>query len=119
MQGQLNHRAVNQFDSGQCCRAIDIVEFDDVLGRIHRLVKTLEVHYAQHLVAWQFGQLQGQGLSQCQRAFAANQQMCQVDGAVSRVGPLALRLEDIEVVASDAAHHFRPQVVNILGVSNA
>ena len=42
-----------------------------------------------------------------ERAFAADQQVREVDAAVGGVRPLALRVEDVEVVAADAAQHLR------------
>jgi sRNA-binding protein len=51
----------------------------DVLGRIHGLVEGREVHHAEHLGARQLAQAQRQGFRERQRAFAADQQVGEVD----------------------------------------
>ena len=45
--------------------------------------------------------------------------MRQVHRAVLRVGPLALRVKNVKVVAADSAHHFGPHLVNLGGVGGA
>src|SRR5258706_13513851 len=42
--------------------------------------------------------------------------MGQVDAAVGRVWPLALRVKDVEVVAGDAAHHLRPACLDLVAL---
>ena len=104
LQRQINHGAVDQLD--RCERAI--AQLDDVLGGIHRFVKAVKVHHAQYLGARQVAQFERQGLRQAQGAFAANQQVRQVHRAVAGVRPFVLVVENVEVVACDAAHYFGP-----------
>ena len=99
---QLDHGAVDQLDRGR-------PQLDDVLRRVHRGAEGREVDDAQHLGARQLGaacsvRLRGVG----ERAFGADQQVREVDAAVGGVGPLALVVEDVEVVAGDAAQHLGP-----------
>ena len=95
LQRQLDHGAVHQFDRGERAFA----QPHDVLGGIHRLVEGREVHHAQHLGARQRRQLQLQAARDRQRAFAAHQQVGQVDRAVGGVGPRVLVAEHVQVVA--------------------
>ena len=46
LKSELNHRAVNKLD----CRRI---QFNDVLCRVHCLIKALEVHHTQGFMHWQ------------------------------------------------------------------
>ncbi|KWT97635.1 hypothetical protein APY03_1331 [Variovorax sp. WDL1] len=100
-EAQLDHRAVDQLDGGGA-------QLHDVLGRIHCGVEAREVDDAQHLGAGQLGKLQRQAAGVGQRSLGAYQQVGQVDTAVGGVGPLALVVEDVEVVAGDAPHHLGP-----------
>ncbi len=100
-QAQVDHGAIDQFHGGGC-------ELDDVLGRFHRGAKGREVDDAQGLRARKFGKLQGQAAREGERAFRADQQMCEVHVPVARVGQFALRVEDVEVVATDPAQHLGP-----------
>ena len=95
---QLDHGAVDQFDGGG-------LQLHDVLGAVHRLVEAREVHHAQSLVPGQRREFQRESLRHRQRAFAADQQMRQVHRIVGGVGPLRLREEDVEIVATDPAQH--------------
>ncbi len=100
-QAQLDHGAVHQLHGRGS-------QLHDVLGRVHGRVEGGEVDHAQHLGARQRAELQGERARVGQRALGAYQQMGQVDAAVGRVGPLALVVEDVEVVARHAAHDLGP-----------
>ena len=104
LQRQIDHGAIDQLHR----RQMALPQLHEVLRRIHRLVKTGEVHHAQHFGARQFTQLQGERLRHGQRAFAANQQMRQVDRTIAGVRALVLVVKNIEVVTRHAAHHFGP-----------
>ena len=108
MQRQLDHGAVHQLDCGQAA-----TEFDDVLRGIHGRVKGREIHHAQHLGAGQFAELQSQVFGQRQRAFAAHQQVRQIDRAVGGVGTLVLVVKDVEVVAADPSQDLGPAGVDV------
>ena len=110
LQRQFDHGAVHQFHRAQ--RSI-IAQRHDVLGRIHRLVEGRKVHHAKHLGARQLVQAQGQGFRECQRAFAADQQVGEVDRAVVGVGSLVLVVEDVQVVAAHPAQHLGPAGVDV------
>jgi hypothetical protein len=109
-QRQFDHRTVHQFHRAQ--GAIG-AQFHDVLGRIHGLVEGREVHHAEHLGARQLAQAKRQGFRERQRAFAADQQVGEVDGAVVCVGPLVLVVEDVQVVAAHPAQHLGPAGVDV------
>ena len=72
-----------------------------------------EIDNAQHLGSRDLGQLQGQVAGVGQRALRADQQVRQVDAAVFGVRPLALVLEDVQVVAADPAQHLRPAPLDL------
>ena len=116
LQRQLDHGAVHQLDGRQMPNRHALPQLDDVLGRIHGLVKAGKVHHAQHLGAWQLGQAQSQRTREGQRALAANEQMRQVDRAIGRVGPLVLVAKNVQVVARHAAQDFGPVGVYFSGV---
>ncbi len=109
-QAQLDHRAVDQLDRGRA-------ELDQVLRRVHGGAEGREVDDAQHLGARQLGEPERQAAREGQRALGADQQVRQVDAAVVGVGPLALRVEDVEVVAGDAAQHLRPALADLARVA--
>jgi hypothetical protein len=67
-----------------------------------------EVHHAQHLVRAAAASCSVRLLVKASVPSAAHQQVRQVDAAVGGVGPLALRVEDVEVVAGHAAQHLGP-----------
>ena len=90
---QRQHGAVDQFHR-------DRAQFHQMLGRIHRLVKTAEMADAQHLVADHRPQLQFDLRGEGQRAFRSHQQMRQI---VRRIA----RHQRVEIVAADPALHFR------------
>ena len=75
-------------------------QLHQMLGGIHRLVETAEMADAEHLVADHRPQLQFDLRGEGQRAFGADQEMRHV---VRRVA----RHQRIEIVAADAALHFR------------
>ena len=106
---QIDHRSVDQFDRAG-------PELDDVLGRVHRCVEAREVHHPQQLGARQGAELEPQAAGESQRALGADQQVRQVDAAVVGVGPLAAGMEDVEVVAADAAHHPGPARLDLVAV---
>ena len=88
-----NHGAVDQFHRNR-------PQLHQMLGRIHRLVETAEMADAEHLVADDGPQLQLDLRREGQRAFGADQKMRHV---VRRIA----RHQRVEIVAADAALHFR------------
>ena len=106
---QVDHRPVDQLDRGR-------PERDDVLRRVHRRVEGREVDDAEHLRARQRRELERQRARPGERALGADQQVREVDAAVVGVGLLALRMEDVEVVAGDAAQHLRPARLDLAAV---
>ena len=102
-------------------RCLALVGRRHTLRRFHRGMEGREIDDTQHLVARQPCQLQREAAREGERAFGADQQVCEVDAAVAGVGPLALRMEDVEVVAGHAAHHLRPVRLDLaaLGVGQA
>ena len=85
----------------------DGARLDQVARAFHRLVERREIDDAERSMRGQRRELQRELARPCERAFAAHQQMGVVDAAVRRVGPLALRVADVEVVAADAPHDLR------------
>ena len=83
-----------------------------MLGGIHRLVEAAEMADAQHLVADHRPQLQFDLGGEGQRALGADQQMRHVVGGVARH-------QRIEIVAADAALHFRKLVRDLGGLALA
>ena len=110
MQRQLNHGAIYQLDRRQ-----PAAELDDVLRGIHRGVKSWEVHYPQHLGARQLTELQREVFGQRQRAFAANEQVGQIDCAARCVGPFALVAKNVQVVSTHSAHDLGPARIDLRG----
>ena len=100
-----DHGAVDQFDR-------DRPQLHQMLGGIHRLVEAAEMADAQHLVADHRPQLQLDLRGEGQRAFGADQQMRHV---VRRVA----RHQRIEIVAADAALHFRKSARDISAASRS
>ena len=105
LHGQVDHGAVNQLHRAECTRC---AQLDDVLCGLHGLHKGREVHHAQHFGAGQGAQAQCQRMRQGQGAFAAHQQMGQVDRPVIGIRPFTDRVKNIQVVASHPAQHARP-----------
>ena len=105
LHGQVDHGAVDQLHCAQCTRC---TQLDDVLCGLHGLNKGREVHHAQHFGAGQGAQAQCQRMRQGQGAFAAHQQMGQVDRPVVGIRPFTDRVKNIQVVASHPAQHARP-----------
>ncbi len=90
---EADHGAVDQFDG-------DRLEFHQVLGGVHRLIEAAEMADAEHLVADQRPQLQFDLGGEGQRAFGAHQDMGHV--VLRPIGD-----QGVEIVAADAALHFR------------
>ncbi len=85
----------------------DGAELDDVARAFHRAIERRKVDDAERAVRRQRRELQRQLARPRERALAADEQMREVDAAVGGVGPLALRMEDVDVVAAHAAQHLR------------
>jgi hypothetical protein len=100
-EAQLDHGAVDQFDGGR-------PESHDMLGGFHRRAESREIDDPEHLRLRQFRQLQGQRTGIGQGALGADQQVGEVDAVVGGIGLFALIIENVEIVAGDAAHHARP-----------
>ena len=100
-----DHGAVDQLDR-------DRAQFDQMLGGIHRLVEAAEMADAQHLVADDGPQFQLDLGGEGQRAFGADQKMRHIVGRVARH-------QRIEIVAADAALHFRKSLGDFLGLALA
>ena len=90
---QRQHGAIDQF---HC----DGAKLHQMLGGIHRLVEAAEMTDAQHLVADHRPQLQFDLGGEGERPLRSHQQMRHVVGGIARH-------QRIEVVAADAALHFR------------
>ena len=84
---------------------------------VHRRMEGREVDDAEHLRAGQRRELQRQLARPGERAFGADQQVREVDAAVVGVGLFALRMEDVEVVAGDAAQHLRPARLDLAAMA--
>ena len=87
------HGAIDQFHR-------DGTKLHQMLGGIHRLVEAAEMADAEHLVADHRPQLQFDPGGEGERPFRSHQQMRHVVGGVARH-------QRIEIVAADAALHFR------------
>jgi hypothetical protein len=101
---QIDHGAIDQFDRGR-------VEPDDMLGRVHRLVKAREMANAQHLVPRDLLQLQLQAGKKRQRAFRTDQQ-------ARDVGLVGLR-DLVDVVTADATQQRRKTAFYLLRLALA
>ncbi len=87
------------------------------LRQLHRPVQRREADDAERLVPGQRRELQRQRAHPGQRSFAADEQVGVIDAAVAGVRPLALRMEDVEVVAADAAHHLRHVAFDLVALA--
>ena len=83
---KLNHRAVNEFD----CRWI---EFDDVLCRVHCLIKALEVHNPQGFMNRQGTELERNLPAVRECSLRADQNMCKVSHTVVGVRTWVLTIK--------------------------
>ena len=97
---EVDHRAIDELDRGRA-------ELDDVLRVLHRAMQRREVHDAERAVRGQRRKLEREAARPRERAFAADQEVRVVDAAVGGVRPLALRVEDVDVVAADAPQDVR------------
>lgn len=95
---QIGHGAVHQFHRHGG-------EADDVPRQIHGLVERGKVHHPEHLVNRQGRKAQGDLPAEGKRALGAHQQVGQIGHSVQRVGLRILAVEQVEVVAGDAAQH--------------
>ena len=99
------HGAVDQLDR-------DRLELDQMLGRVHRLVKTAEMADAERLVADHGPQLQLDLGGEGEGALGADQKMRHV---VARIA----RHQRIEIVAADPALHFWKARGDLPGLAGA
>jgi hypothetical protein len=90
----------------------DRPQLHQVLGRIHRLIKTAEVADAQHLVADHRPQLELDLRGEGQRPFRSHQKMRHV---VRRIA----RHQRIEIIAADAALHLWEFFRDLRGLARA
>ena len=107
---EVDHRPVDQLDRRR-------PEADDVLRGIHRPVQRRKVDDAEHAVPRQRREVQRERARPGERALAADEQMREVDAAVRGVGPLALRAEEVDVVAADAPHHLRHLPLDLVALA--
>src|SRR5690606_14447899 len=99
------HIAVHQLDGSR-------IEFDQVLGRVHCLVKRREMADTQNLRAQDGRQFQRNTFAKGERAFRPDEQVREV---------IALRVgkERIDVIATDAANNVRKAETNFFGFARA
>ena len=100
---KLDHGAVDQLDA-------DRLQPDDVLGRIHRVVKAAEVAGADGAASEQGRELQLYPGGETERALRA-------DKNVSEVEVIAAGQQRIHIVAADPALHFREARHDFVGFS--
>ena len=94
-------------------------EGHDVARVFHRAIKRPEVHHAKRSVRRQRRDLERQAARPRERAFAAHEKMRVINAFVARIGPLALRIEHVDVVAADAAQHVRHICGNLVALPRA
>ena len=90
------------------------LETHDVSSQRHGLLEGGEVHHAEPFVLGQGREFERNRLKGGQRAFGAHQQVRQVQAAVAGVGPLALRMKNIQVVATHPTHDLGPDLADVL-----
>jgi hypothetical protein len=102
---ELDHRAVDQFHR-------DRLEAHDVLRRIHRLEEAAEVAGADRAAAEQRRKLQLDARRKRQRPFPADEDVREVDVVLAGH-------QRVEIVAADAALHFREPLGDLTGFARA
>ncbi len=101
--GKAEHGAIDQFDR-------DRPELDDVLRRRHRFVEAAEMAGADRAAAEQRREFQFDLGRECERALGADQKMREID-------VVAAGDQRIEIVAADAALHFRKPPFDLAGLA--
>ena len=109
---EVDHRAIDELDGRRFKR-------HDVLRALHRAVQRWKADDAERAMRRQRRELQRERARPGQRALAADQQVRPVHATVGRVRIIALRLEDVDVVAADATHHFGNALANFIALAFA
>jgi hypothetical protein len=97
---KVDHRPIDELDRGG-------PECYELARRGHRRMQRAEVDDAERAVTGQRRERQCKRPRPCERAFAADEQVREVDAAVHRVRALALRVEHVRVVAAHTPHDTR------------
>ena len=100
---KLQHRAVDQLDG-------DRLQFHQMLRGVHRLVERAEVARADRAAAEHRPQLQLDAGGEAERPFRSDQD-------VREIMARGIRREGVEIVAADAALHFREARLDLVGLA--